>query len=699
MPHSAFLESIPIRQPNFVDQIVQDLSDISAKQALALPLTGTLGLSAGIIKGATFGLVDLDDPLQDILGDLAPPETLSNAISVAGEIGGSFVPFIGASKIAGAVYKGIDLGSRIAKGAITFGGPELARQVIQDDIDALGVVRSAATGATWSLPLSRVLLAPAVASTEFVLGAPPEEAAIAGGLAGILGSLGGRKKAGIELDVEKVGIKPPTSPTPTAPSRPIRTMPETTIEWVQATPPTPSPRLQRLAEKRAAKIPLGKSAEPVRFVRDPLVPLDELALIRLAARRAPEQGPAKSGLVDLAGNVDRMSKLPHAQLQSAYNASAAQLGVDDPATKAIRLALGQSTGTYAESGSSRANLLQSKAPQGPSISQPGPGSHYESLSNVSNTARKMQTSVDANIIHQSAEIQELIGEFNQARIRGKPLDGILSRLKAVQDAPPAVEVQDVLIADRIMRKVIKHSELDKAEKYLADWESNFPAVIDKDRLRKNVGFMLEGKRKAAAEVLPDKVAARQVAEAEGLVNSPEMEHLTTRVSDHGGTLMFNPRTRKRIEKGVEKGVRRDEEDIHILVSGKRIAYTDEKGTIRKKWKNKKQLTKWLDNLDKGNMEPEDIYQLRLLGFGKGITIFFTGAGLILTNNVTGETIDGINSLQEAVELVRRAPDIADKVRDIGPRIPGLPPLPGVGGIGGLHTEQAPPFAPMILEEQ
>lgn len=703
-PRSALFESIPKQEPSFLDKITQDLESLTQKQALALPFTGTAGLASGIVKGATFGLVDLNDPLEDLLGDFAPPETLSNAISVAGEIGGSFVPFIGASKIAGGIYKGIDLGSRLAKGAITFGGPEIARQAIQDDVDALGAVRSAATGAVWSLPISRALLAPAVAGTELVLGAPPEEAAIAGGLAGVLGSLGGRKKPSTEIDLKKVGLFLPPGPERKllGPGRIIRAQPpptpQTTVEWVRETPPKASPRLQKLAEQRATGKPLGR--ERIRFFRDPLLPPQEqVDLVRLAATRAPE-GPSKAGLVDLAGKIERMSKLSDLQLQSAYNASKAQLGVDDPATKAIRIALGQRTGTYAEFESTAPNLLQGKVPQGPALSQPGPGAHYEHLSSVSNKARKMQESIDPNIIHQSAEIQELIGEFNQARIRGKPLDSILARLKTVQDAPPASEVQDYLIADRIMRKVIKHSPLDKAENYLDDWESNFSRVVDRDSLRRNVGLMREGKRKRVAEVAPATAAFEQAARAEGLVNSPEMEHLVTRVSNHGGALMFNKnRTRKRIEQGRDKGLRRDEEDIHILVNEKKIQYTDKAGKLKSSWRNKKQLSEWLDGLKEGKFDPEDIGQTRLLAYAKGITLFFTGTSLILTNNITGETIDGIGSLKEAVELVRRAPDIADKVRDIGPRIPGLPPLPGVGGIGGLHTEQAPPFAPMMLEEQ
>ena len=685
MPRSAFLESIPIRQPNFVDKIVQDLSDLSTKQALALPFTGTLGLASGIVKGATFGLVDLDDPLQDILGDLAPPETLSNAISVAGEIGGSFVPFIGASKIAGGIYKGIDLGSRLAKGAITFGGPEIARQVIQDDINALGAVRSAATGAVWSLPLSRALLAPSVAGTELALGAPPEEAVIAGGLAGILGSLGGRKKAA-EMDLEKVGLflAPGPERKLLGPGRIIRAQPpptpQTTVEWVRETPPSPSPRLQKLAERRATGRPLGR-VQPI-FGKDPLAALDEISLIRLSAARA---GPQKGALLDFAADVERMSKVPTEQLRSAYNASKAQLGVDDPATKAIRYALAQSEGTYAEV-DSVANILTEKVSQGPSIGQIGKNNHYEIMGGLSKKAVTMMESTDPNIVRQGSDVQALIERLNRSLSRGekKKVDDTIEKLTGVLGAGPTEATADAFLAGNQVRDIVKKLELPKAEEYIKGIEGAYPDILDKGLFRRTVEGIIGDKRKAANEVAPAIATFERALEAEGIPKS--FQKLTQDLKDANLILKFTKRT------GVRKSgaIRNIRENMRVVT---------EEGKEVKKFRTEAEGRRWLNGLKDGSIDPGDIHELRALSNLKGITIFFTGTGLILTNNVTGETVDNVGSLQEAVELVRRAPDIADKVRDIGPRIPGLPPLPGVGGIGGLHTEQAPPFAPMILEEQ
>ncbi|KKK83385.1 hypothetical protein LCGC14_2793910, partial [marine sediment metagenome] len=92
--NSPFIE----REKGFGEKFVDDIANMSLKQTLGMPLSVPLQGGLGALKGASFGLLDFTDDAQDALGDFGLPDTVTSSLNIAGEIGGSFVPFIGASK-------------------------------------------------------------------------------------------------------------------------------------------------------------------------------------------------------------------------------------------------------------------------------------------------------------------------------------------------------------------------------------------------------------------------------------------------------------------------------------------------------------------------------------------------------------------------------------------------------------------------
>ncbi|MGH8895800.1 MAG: hypothetical protein ACRDZ4_01960, partial [Egibacteraceae bacterium] len=97
---SPFLSAVAKpRQKGLGEQILDDLAGITAKQAVALPVTLPLQAGAGAIEGLSFGLLSPTDELEQFLGEYAPPKPLQTAAEIAGTIGGSFVPYIGASRV------------------------------------------------------------------------------------------------------------------------------------------------------------------------------------------------------------------------------------------------------------------------------------------------------------------------------------------------------------------------------------------------------------------------------------------------------------------------------------------------------------------------------------------------------------------------------------------------------------------------
>ncbi|MGH7262043.1 MAG: hypothetical protein ACREI9_15470, partial [Nitrospiraceae bacterium] len=94
----------------------------------------------------------------------------------------------------------------------------------------------------------------------------------------------------------------------------------------------------------------------------------------------------------------------------------------------------------------------------------------------------------------------------------------------------------------------------------------------------------------------------------------------------------------------------------------------------------------------------NVQELRMLAHSRAMVVDYDGAALNVTNQMTGETIRGLDSLKEAAEAIRSAPNVAVVAREIGPQVPGAPPLPGAGSLHGLSSEQPPPFCPLLSTE-
>ena len=86
----------------------------------------------------------------------------------------------------------------------------------------------------------------------------------------------------------------------------------------------------------------------------------------------------------------------------------------------------------------------------------------------------------------------------------------------------------------------------------------------------------------------------------------------------------------------------------------------------------------------------------MLGHTRGIVIDYTGKDLHLINQLSNEQVLGVQSIKDAVGIVRNAPQVTQAAREIGPRVDTAVPLPGAGGHGGVATEQSLPFCPIDL---
>jgi len=195
-PLAASILSQPPRKKSYGEQFLDELSTLSLAQGASLPFTGPLTALGGATKGLSFGLLDPTQEIAAGLGSIAPPTHLRSALEVAGEIGGSFVPYIGAASVAGKLFRGADLSARLLRGATTFGAPEVLRQVLQQELQPKDALRSIVSGAAFSLPLPRLALAPVVAASELALGSSLSQAGTAGAIALLFGPMEGHRVTG-----------------------------------------------------------------------------------------------------------------------------------------------------------------------------------------------------------------------------------------------------------------------------------------------------------------------------------------------------------------------------------------------------------------------------------------------------------------------------------------------------------------------
>jgi hypothetical protein len=460
---SPFLEAVARpRKKGFAEQILDDITNISAKQALALPLTLPATAGAGAIEGLSFGLLSPTDELETFLGEYAPPKPLQTAAEIAGTIGGSFVPYIGASSLASKMFTGIGVGQRLARGAITFGAPELLRQALTNELDPLAGGRSLATGAAFSLPLPRYVLAPAVAATELLFGAEPIEAGVSAGFAALFGSMGpeAKKIAQESLAARPTGLetegllgelvrqkrRPPpftqatgTGFAPsdvtlgefggeftfraTVPARPPAPAPTPTTK-----PPTigvpPSPLTQaaqhaRILTKRerealaTGQIELPFSAVPA--------PKSQVELIFEIATKADTQ-EGQSSLRQLALNVQALSKEPEELLSATLVKAIDTLGPDHPQTKGLQFALAEKRRAFVPQNALVQNPLK-RPVLGVETIETGPTNPFEMRARYEDVLATLRQTGGLSGKTKAAQLEDIMyearQEASQAKVRGQ----------------------------------------------------------------------------------------------------------------------------------------------------------------------------------------------------------------------------------------------------------------------------------------
>ena len=687
---SPFVESpFQQRRKGFGERLVDEFSDLSIKQALGAPLTVPLQLGTGALKGLSFGLLDFNEELKEGLGEFALPDSATAATEIAGEIGGSFIPFVGASAVASRVFKGIDLASKLARGSFTFAAPEVVRQALTQEIDSQAVGRSVASGAAFALPLPRVALAPAVGLTELALGASPEEAAIAAGFAGLFGPLEGRLGRGRNQELParaqpelprgqqlNLPLEPPQGrgvqlPLPGLGGRPVRVSepspPGTAI-------PTAPDRQLSLFGPQQLSLPL-KATIPTK----PTQPKSQVELIREAGRRAPDEA-TKGSMSRIADTVNSLSRLPEEELGARMNRAIDLRGVDDPEARMMRLALAQKRRGFVPQDAPLQNVLPAPT-KGIDLVQPGPTNPFEMRQNFQQVLSDLRANGGAAGRTKAAELEELMATAREAasRARGQgrelrpgEIDDLVRRQEEImrsQQVSFTSEEQALRTASNEMAQMKQASDVDA---FLATLPEHYQPVrsrvIDAARDRKLV----------LAEVERDTRAIRRA------LDQPEsLKQISKEVSDAGLTIM--PIKRRPGAEGISS-------------VSERVNLTSQ-GQLVKTFNRPDQARRWLQELEAGAIDPQDIHQLRALAFPRGIVVDLVGGGRVnITNNLTGETVQNIGSLKEAVRVVRQAPNVAATAREIGPRVGGQPPLPGTGGIGGLATEQPPPFCPLLDTE-
>jgi hypothetical protein len=685
---SPFLESRFVqREKGFGERLVDDLSDLTAKQTLGLPASVPLQLGAGALKGLSFGLADFTEDTGEALGEFALPETATSALDVAGEIGGSFVPFVGASAAASRIFKGLSAGAKLARGAFTFGAPELARQALTQEFDPTAAARSVATGAAFALPLPRLALAPAVAGTELLFGAEPAEAATAGLFAGIFGPMGAHDSL--------------PRPSPTSPAAPSKALVRQGRQQLRTRPIPPQPlqlegrlaltssddtlrraRVQVEDAKLLEGLPKETAAAGTRgLLGVPEPPKSQVQLLTAAADSAPPA--AAPTLRRVAAEVEVLQSQSEPSLMATLN-RALESGHESGEARIIRSALAQKRGGFVPAHAPVVSPLKPPV-RGLDLIEPGPTNPFEVRSQFDDLLMEMRANGGAAGRTRATQLQQSVLETRQqvarARGRGEELSDDLTnaaikrqeRLLATDDVVFETEEEAFRTALTEMEHTIHPADVDAFTGNLAEWYEPVRARLVK---------AAESRKRVLADLENDASQGYRKM----LSRQPKgFTELMTEASDAGLSVLPRERVTSRVLKSGRK-------PRTVIDSFTLKGYG---GQDVKKFSSIEKGRDWLRQLEAGTVEPKNVHELRALGHGRGLVIDADGlGGLTVTNQLTGETVQGVQSMAEAVRIVRQAPNVASAAREIGPRVPGHPPLPGSGGLGGHATEQSPPFCPL-----
>ena len=720
------------REKGFAEQVLDDLANISGKQALALPLTLPLHAGAGALEGLSFGLLSPTDELEQMLGQYAPPAPLQSAAEIAGTIGGSFVPYIGASRVASGIFQGIVLGAKLARGAFTFGAPEVVRQALAQELDPAHAGRALATGAAFSLPLPRPLLAPAVAATELMFGASPLEAGVSAGFAALFGPMG---------DETKKAILP-------EPPRPVRGLlgPGRTL-----VPPAPS------------------------------APKSQVDLILETAGKAdlPE---ARVSLQQLAQNVKALADQPEEALSNALLKAIDTLGPDAPQTKGLQYALAQKRQGFVPAKALVTNPLKPPV-MGIETITPGPTNPFEMRATHEEMLANLRSNGGAIGHTKAAQLEELLHEARQEasalKGRGQAITPqrvaeIQARQEAIMAAPEVKFANDAEAlrsattelgktmrdadVEAFMSKLPLHYQrepafleqlrtiaedrrrvLDKYVKPLQALPAKTPELSRLETLANNYGVsteLVEGKlhlRRGQATRTFDNVKAAEewvqsleTGMSPATLAAPDASAIRRLQLDFGGkNFRLTDDVGSTMDVVLPGGEVKIGNKIQIVpeghlytrniniakpVRGQGVGsmFARARGELMREFGLTKTLGKVTsdkpgavfrmreisEEIARGDVV-RSIDDLRAIAHSRGMVVDFDGKALNITNQMTGETIRGLDSLKEAAEAVRSAPNVAVAAREIGPQVPGAPPLPGAGSLHGLGTEQPPPFCPLV----
>ncbi len=712
------------REKGFGEKLVDDISNMSLKQTLGMPLSVPLQAGLGGLKGATFGLLDFTDDAQDALGDFGLPDTVASTLNIAGEIGGSFVPYIGASKVAHKLFQGLGLAADLARGATTFGAPELVRQALTQEFSPQAGTRSLATGAAFALPLPRIALAPAVAGTELLFGAEPLEAAAAGLFAGLFGSMSKKPRALVEEVASEI------------PHRPVGgRLGKFQEEFrkgeavVGDTAGTGSPGHYtagpKIAQDLVEPLPLGPPnvlrgvMDDISLNKQGVMTRDDRATLESVAPSFGQSGqrqlfPAQGGGMTqveamnavaiknsgtkLGDNATKLARAveakaastPETQLSLEVDTLVRTTGPTATETNVARWALAQKQQHFNPVGSPVTNEL-AKVPQlrGVNMVDQGPDNKFivdAELTKLLTTLRSGPRTAQLKAMQIQNIKQEANDLVRRARGRGQELEpGKIAELTIKMEAALASKEVGIKTQDdaaKLMGEMMNQYSTPEAVMSLA---KNPPVEILKafPDGAKRFQKMAEDRAQVLKYVF-EETGAKQFRPETRRVPAG-LDELRRKASDHGMAVIPRGRFTQGAARPHPSTAGREVIDSFQMVLG---------GQNVRKFKSVKQADAWVTALESGKVEPTNVHELRALAHPRSIDVVYNGNGTVtLTNTMSGETLQGsaVRNLKQATEVVRQAPNIASASREIGPLMPvGHPPLSGTGSIGSIAAEQPPP---------
>lgn len=743
------------RVKSFGERFVDDISSLSLKQGLGAPFTAPLTATAGIAKGLSFGLIDPTEKFQKALGEFALPDTLTSSLEVAGDLGGSFLPFVGAGAVAGKVFKGLSFGAKLARGATTFGAPEVARQALTGELDAPAAFRSVVTGAAFGVPISgtigsRLALGGGTAAANLALGGEPTEAGIQGLFAGLFGSSGGPKQKAVQKVVDQVNPKLP--PLPTKPgikgeqlglgfkessgSRQIKTPP--------VPPPTQVQRLKTAArgnkqgENLAGAIEIRAKALPeARLTSDLLGAMEQfgaeskqaqIARLVLAQKRGgfvPPGAPVKQRLLPPVRGVELVeqgvnpmdTRLDFAKLLTEMRAQGGPVGKTRSAELQRlglqvqeELAFAKANGQQVSPG----KIKDFKAEQERLLASPK--IEWKSEQHALDVgAQELGQMVDRNAITRFAELPPghymSLPEGAKKRLQKMAKDRLVVLDEVDAAAQPFVnqlERQPKGLKEFYQESSDAGLTLTPTRGTAQVTSGKLPTILTQFDRNRRISFSLgkSGRRSVKFESQADqslwligsKIKNNKLDAAINLIDNfstrsgiPKQEVQRLAIEARQGTL--------KVARGVGKGETATVPAGSFFkppsAAGFELKYS---GATVKNFKSVKEGREWLTKLEAGSIQPANIHELRALAYPRGIIIENNGRNVNVINQLTGETVADVSSMKQATGLVRQSPNVAATAREVAPSAGEFPPLSGSGGIGGIHTEQIPSLCPMDLDQ-